>query len=212
MAILLVLIWHYVVVQQTTVGVFNRVFLLSWSGVDLFFVLSGFLIGGILMDHRQAANYFQVFYVRRICRIMPLYFLWIFLFVVFGIVVPLRNEALSWLFAQPLPLWSYTTFTQNIVMARAGLGPNWLGITWSLAVEEQFYLALPLMIRAIPPRRLPLVLMTLIVAAPILRIILIARYGAQGYLPGYVLTPCRADALLLGVLCAYVMRHEELRS
>ncbi|HYS52475.1 MAG TPA: acyltransferase [Thermoanaerobaculia bacterium] len=213
MAILLVLIWHYVVVQQTTLGFFNRVFLLSWSGVDLFFVLSGFLIGGILMDHRLATNYFQVFYVRRICRILPLYFLWIFLFVVVGAVAPLRTEALRWLFAQPLPLWSYATFTQNIVMARVGgFGANWLGVTWSLAVEEQFYLALPLMIRFIPPRRLPLVLITMIVAAPVLRIILVARYGELGHLAGYVLTPCRADALLLGALCAHIVRDDTLKS
>src|SRR5262249_15646658 len=106
-AILLVLLWHYVVVQQTTLALFNRVFGLTCSGVDLFFVLSAFLIGGILMAHRLATNFFQVFYVRRICRILPLYFLWLFLFIVVGAIVPLRSEALRWLFAHPLPLWSY---------------------------------------------------------------------------------------------------------
>src|SRR2546425_646800 len=73
-----VLIWHYFVLPTVaapgTPLSYARVFGgLTWSGVDLFFVLSGFLIGGILLDARQATNYFQVFYTRRFFRIVPIY-------------------------------------------------------------------------------------------------------------------------------------------
>src|SRR5262245_13203211 len=79
LAILLVLLWHYavgpVIVHQSTLANFLivRSLNLAWSGVDLFFVLSGFLIGGILLDHRDTTHYFRTFYIRRICRIVPLY-------------------------------------------------------------------------------------------------------------------------------------------
>ena len=79
MAILLVLMWHYVAAQvQTEPGSAAAYVLklssLTWAGVDLFFVLSGFLIGRILLENRTAPNYFKAFYTRRACRIFPLYY------------------------------------------------------------------------------------------------------------------------------------------
>jgi len=78
LAILLVLIWHYgnfIEVDKGSLGYDAlAMFRMSWTGVDLFFVLSGFLIGGILIDNRQSENYWTTFYVRRVCRIFPLYF------------------------------------------------------------------------------------------------------------------------------------------
>jgi peptidoglycan/LPS O-acetylase OafA/YrhL len=119
------------------------------------------------------------------------------------------NPALVPLFAQPHPLGTYATYTQNIAMARTDMyGAVWLSITWSLAIEEQFYLALPLMVRVTALRRLPVVLLGIIAAAPLARAGLLAAYP-QAELPTYVLTICRADALLLGVLAAYAMRHFE---
>src|SRR5688572_2235793 len=75
-AILLVLVWHYLPCQIATDStgfllVLRRLFSLTWSGVDLFFVLSGFLITGILLDNRGASNLFRAFYFRRVCRIFP---------------------------------------------------------------------------------------------------------------------------------------------
>jgi peptidoglycan/LPS O-acetylase OafA/YrhL len=64
----------------------QRIFALGWSGVDLFFVLSGFLIGGILMDQRRSPSYFKTFYLRRAFRILPVYYLWICLFIAFVLV------------------------------------------------------------------------------------------------------------------------------
>jgi peptidoglycan/LPS O-acetylase OafA/YrhL len=215
LAILLVVIWHYVAFPLQEVlgspGPFVlQALRLTGSGVDLFFVLSGFLIGGLLLDHRESPNYFQAFYFRRFCRIVPLYFVWLGLFYLLVRAGPtvVASPVLGRIFQQPFPLWSYVTFTQNLLMARAEtLGPEWLGITWSLAVEEQFYLLLPLMVRFIAPRRLPWAFALLVLMAPIHRAVAESR-GALGAL---VLMPCRADALLLGVLCACLLRREEGR-
>ena len=180
------------------------------SGVDLFFVLSGFLLGGILLDKQEASNYFKAFYARRFCRILPLYFVCL---LVFLILLPLT---LGWLFGDPfemllgdpLPIWTYFTFTHNFAMAQlGGWGTLWLGHTWSLAVEEQFYLFLPFFIRSFSREKLPYLLVGLILSAPLLRAFLY-EFHPHGDLAFYVLMPCRADALLLGVLCAYVIRNE----
>jgi peptidoglycan/LPS O-acetylase OafA/YrhL len=110
-----------------------------------------------------------------------------------------------------MPLWSYATYLQNFTMAQAGThGANWLGVTWSLAIEEQFYLLLPFLIRFVPANTLPKVCFLLVVAAPLFRISLYFFHEHQG-MPGYVLLPARWDSLLLGVLGAYYLRDGKLR-
>jgi len=204
-AILLVLIWHYFASQTvaTPHSIVSRIryaFSLTWSGVDLFFVLSGFLIAGILLDHRDTLNYFRVFYLRRICRIFPLYFLTVGLFLCLGATTFFRSPSFQWLFHDRLPIWSYLTFTQNILMgARGDFGPYWLGITWSLAVEEQFYLFVPLLIYFLPRRTLVNVLLLAVLAAPLLRSV------SPGF-QTYVDTPWRSDSLLSGALLAVLVR------
>jgi peptidoglycan/LPS O-acetylase OafA/YrhL len=212
-AILLVIIWHYfsfsLLPQAGSLSAYIMDILrLSWSGVDLFFVLSGFLIGGILIDNQQAKNYFQVFYVRRALRILPLYFFWFFLFCALRIS-PLLTGAAD-LLEGAIPIWSYATFSQNILMSYYDtLGALWMGVTWSLAVEEQFYCVLPLMIRYLKPRMLPWILILCIASAPLLRVAL-SFWSPNGTLAAYVLMPCRADALLLGVLCAWMLRQQRV--
>jgi peptidoglycan/LPS O-acetylase OafA/YrhL len=138
---------------------------LSWSGVDLFFVLSGFLIGGILLDYKNGRYYFKTFYIRRICRIFPLYFIWLFIFLWAFYTIP-PSSMLSGLLNNPLPFWVYLTFTQNIAMSYTGLmGVEWLAVTWSLAIEEQFYLFLTWLIHRVNIRKLPYLLTILILAA-----------------------------------------------
>ena len=204
-AILLVLLWHYVAEQihaplHSAAGRVVQVLGLCWSGVDLFFVLSGFLIAGILLDHRGAANYFRVFYIRRVCRIFPLYFLLLGLFVVGAATAVGRDPRFHQLFAAPMPLWSYALFVQNIVMgARETFGAGWLGVTWSLAVEEQFYLVLPLVVFLVPRRVLPQALLAAVLCAPVLR-------GLTGGFESFVGMPWRADSLLMGALLACGLR------
>lgn len=182
---------------------------LSWSGVDLFFVLSGFLIGGILLDARGSPNYFKAFYARRAFRILPIYAVLVSTFYLFFCAetegwIP----ASGWLFGQNIPWYAYATFTQNFHWASTGpYYTNWLSPTWSLAVEEQFYLILPAVIWFFSGRRLLYVLGSVIVGAPLLRLFLDLNVHS-GNAASFGLMPCRADALLLGVLAAMLVRHK----
>jgi peptidoglycan/LPS O-acetylase OafA/YrhL len=212
LAILMVVFYHYGFCSGLPV-LGGKVFSLTWSGVDLFFVLSGFLIGGILLDQRQTENYFKAFYIRRVCRIIPLYYLWLALFFLLPWLLPTLHHQ-KWfaaIFIQDIPRWCYTFFLQNIYSARTeALTSHWLEVTWSLAVEEQFYLLLPLVIWLVPVKRLPPVLVTVILCAPLFRLYLYV-YDIHASAATYQLLPCRADALLMGVGCAYGVRQERLR-
>jgi peptidoglycan/LPS O-acetylase OafA/YrhL len=185
---------------------------LSWTGVDLFFVLSGFLIGGILLDSRASTNYYSVFYKRRFFRIVPIYV--VTLLLTAGLVsLKLGSDSSSfkWLTTEGAPWYAYFTFTQNFWMAHAGSGGfNGLAMTWSLAVEEQFYLTLPLYIRALSRRWLVGALATGIVGAPVLRMVLL-HFRTENSVGIYTMMLCRADALLLGVLAAVLLRNERWR-
>jgi peptidoglycan/LPS O-acetylase OafA/YrhL len=206
-AILLVLLWHGLFGQSAgspIVGRLLRVGKLSWSGVDLFFVLSGFLIGGILLDARESPRYYSTFYARRAYRILPLYaamlgLYFLSLFVPFGAWVGFDVVR--------VPAWAFLTFAQNCWMAWAGNFDGGLGPTWSLAIEEQFYLTLPFVIRNLRRKHLVVALSLVVVAAPILRTLLFFLVP-HGDFAAYVLMPCRADALCLGVLSAILARDE----
>lgn len=190
--------------------VFGR---LTWSGVDLFFVLSGFLIGGILLDARNATNYFKVFYTRRFFRILPIYAAILIAFpAILFVAHRVHHGDFTWLTAGALPQYSYWTFTQNFWMARsASLGANSLGITWSLAIEEQFYLTLPLIVRFFSGRKLFVLIVTGICFAPVARTV-IHLLWPHNWVAGFALMPCRADALLLGVLVAMLLRDDSWRA
>ena len=204
-AILLVLVYHYFTCQivaepGTLFSYLNCATSLTWSGVDLFFVLSGFLIAGILLDHHNTANYFRVFYLRRACRILPLHFLVLGLFICLLATPMAVSPRFEWVFGHAFPLVSYATFTQNIFMGiRGDFGPHWLGVTWSLAVEEQFYLFVPLLIYLLPRRVLFCVLLAGVLMAPLL------RYVSPGF-HAYVNTPWHADTLLSGACLAMLAR------
>ena len=215
LAILLVLAWHLLPpaladAPPRLLHLTNSVIRFGWSGVDLFFVLSGFLLGGILLDHRGSTRYFRTFYVRRFYRILPAYAVIVGIFLLLLGTTP--SPAFAWLFEPRMPIWSYLTFTQNFAMASAGaFGAQWLGPTWSLAVEEQFYLMLPLVIRFVPRRALWIVLTIMAALAPVTRTALFLL-GAHGGMSGTVLMPARADALMLGVLAALALRSPSFRA
>jgi peptidoglycan/LPS O-acetylase OafA/YrhL len=204
-AILLVLIWHYVIstvraMPGTPTAHWLALGRLTWSGVDLFFVLSGFLLGGILLDERESPDCLRVFYARRFFRIVPLYAVLVLAF--YG--SPFHNR---WLTENAAPWYVYASFTQNFWMTHSGThGANVLGVTWSLAVEEQFYLLLPWIVRCISVRRLPLFLIFCILAAPLTRVLLHASH-THAAMGAYVLMPCRMDSLMLGVLAAWTSRY-----
>jgi peptidoglycan/LPS O-acetylase OafA/YrhL len=210
MAIGMVLVYHY---STLPVGLkaptFCRPLLMlsggfGWSGVDLFFVLSGFLIGGILLEARNSANYFQVFFARRIFRIFPLYFAFLTVFFAGSIFFQSR------VFEQRIPWEVFATFSQNIWMAtHDSFGTGFLGPLWSLAVEEQFYLILPLLIYFVPGRALAWILGSGIAAAVAIRLA-IAILFPSNTVAAYVLLPCRMDALLLGVAAAYLVQQRGL--
>jgi peptidoglycan/LPS O-acetylase OafA/YrhL len=215
LAILLVLVYHYLYASMyPPPGSWQAAILsplrMGWSGVDLFFVLSGFLIGGILYDAKNSGRYFQTFYLRRTHRIFPLYFAWMIVFVL-GIFVARSNAAppLQALFHSNLPLWPYFLFIQNFFMfAQSDYGAQWVAVTWSLAIEEQFYMLLPLLVRKLSYRGILGVALGSIILAPILRILLWLHSPDDPGLGGYTLLPCRADALGYGVLIALVCRNQ----
>ncbi|HEY6946521.1 MAG TPA: acyltransferase, partial [Candidatus Acidoferrum sp.] len=111
---------------------------LGWTGVDLFFVLSGFLIGGILLDAKSSTNYFKTFYVRRFFRIIPIYYLWILSFialVVFGGKLLQAHTHSGVLPPLGFDLFKHFLFLQNMFISKqANLTSSWFGVTWSLAV------------------------------------------------------------------------------
>ena len=218
-AIFLVLIYHFVIIpgglsvaSASLPAYLVALGKLSWSGVDLFFVLSGFLIGGILLDARTSRNYFKTFYMRRFHRILPIYLaMCLVLWIASGVSIDSWLPAVRDLFGGQRPPWYiYATFTQNIWMALYGWGPQWLSVTWSLAIEEQFYLTLPFIIWRVKPGRLPYVLAIVALAAPVLRALLYFNLPNRDLsLATYVLTPCRTEGLMLGVAAALFVRRPD---
>lgn len=213
-AILLVLVLHFIKLPASGIeGPLSyavRGLGLAWTGVDLFFVLSGFLIGGILIDQRGAANYFRLFYFRRVCRIFPLYLAWLGIFYV---LMPLTERTLDpsvtdRVWGNPMPAGAYFGFIQNWFMAsRDTFGAKWLASTWSLAIEEQFYLVLPFVVCLARPKHLPWILAGLIGLTPVARAVTYLWHPGGG-MACYVLTFCRTDALLLGAFGAWALRQE----
>jgi peptidoglycan/LPS O-acetylase OafA/YrhL len=182
-----------------------------WSAVDLFFVLSGFLIGGNLLDSHNCSNYFSQFYIRRFCRLLPVYFLFVgFAAVVYRFVYHPIGSPVDIFFDGRLPWLAYLTFGQNLWMAKLNrIGPLVLAITWAFAVEVQFYFVMPAIIRLVRSSALPYICIAGIVAAPFLRLYFV--YGFKDNLwATYLLLPSRMDSLLMGLLCAYCVRRPKI--
>jgi peptidoglycan/LPS O-acetylase OafA/YrhL len=208
-AILLVFLLHYVTDSRTHEGNFGllyrfaQIFRLGWSGVDLFFVLSGFLIGGILLDARSSSNYFRTFYTRRVHRILPIYYVWVALYSGAGYAIMkwASPDNVATVAGALRPI-IFLLFLQNILKFPSSLFSHYMVLpTWSLAVEEQFYLIVPFVIRHLSVRRLTQVLVACVLGAPVL------RYFTFSVLPNaYMLMPCRADALAMGMLAAVAWR------
>jgi peptidoglycan/LPS O-acetylase OafA/YrhL len=201
-AILLVFAYHYQVFvsHQPTFGWISEI---GWVGVDLFFVLSGYLIGNQIFAGivRGQALSLKTFYARRFLRTLPNYYVVLALYFLFPAVMGGKT---------PPPLWRFLTFTQNL-----GLHPGTaFSHAWSLCIEEQFYLLLPAIaligLRYVKSIRIGwLLLPTLMLAGIATRSLLWLRYGPDGFDPigGYTMNLyyssfCRIDEFLPGIAVA----------
>jgi peptidoglycan/LPS O-acetylase OafA/YrhL len=228
-AILLVLVLHFAEAIQPATRLdraFQHVTGWTWLGVDLFFVLSGFLITGILLDSVDDPKYYRTFYARRALRIFPLYYA--FLASLAWIVLPairlatarglLHEPSTAWMSdsaASHPGLWLYLT---NYTIAVQGWRavPAFTAALWSLAVEEQFYLAWPAVVRRVTRRTLLLLACAAIPAALCIRAsILHAQWwtaGAWSSEAAYVFPFGRFDTLAMGAIIAIAMRDATLRA
>lgn len=171
----------------------------AWTGVYLFYVLSGFLIGGVLLQNRSAENYFSVFYLRRGLRILPVYFILLGVFALARLAPSLQSR--PEFSAGHVPFWNYFLLIQNFSMARTGdWGAAPLGVTWSVALEEQFYLFLPLWIRFMPVRWLPFSFLGLAALGPVFR-----ATAPLAHAP--FLVPGSGEALFFGTWLAWAFAN-----
>jgi peptidoglycan/LPS O-acetylase OafA/YrhL len=178
----------------------------GWIGVDLFFVLSGFLITGILLDAKGSAHYFRNFYVRRVLRIFPLYYavLVISLFVLPHLLPPDKALRFGSIAGDELYYWLYLS---NFSTAWAGQPRHGvLDVTWSLSIEEQFYLVWPVVVLLCTRPALKRI------AVALMGLSLVVRIGLQlttdlNAFSIYVLTPCHLDAIAMGALIAVLARE-----
>jgi len=178
----------------------------GWMGVDLFFALSGFLITGILLDTKGSEGYFKNFYARRCLRIWPLYYA--ALFFMFVIVPVLRpSEAATVFEPRSSPWWAYPLFMQNFLVPVPTNATGLLAVTWSLAIEEQFYLVWPLVVRYCSRFHLRCIALSVICVSPVLRLYL-SVHGINIYSNVF----CRLDGLMAGALLAVILHSEGFRS
>jgi peptidoglycan/LPS O-acetylase OafA/YrhL len=207
LAIVLVMFLHFTMYGGLRPGMLldtlvHKIARAGWVGVDLFFVLSGFLITGILLDAKGNSHFFRNFYMRRSLRIFPLYFGVLFAyFVVFPSLMPV-SEKFELLISDQIWYWTYLV---NILIVRE----NWPSFNdinhfWSLAVEEQFYLFWPLVIFLVRRRSLVLICLFCIISSLAIRVGLRLADNATA---AYVLTPARMDALAVGALLALIVRQ-----
>ena len=209
LAILAVLLYHFV--AQTTAtnrfeGAVNWILGFGFLGVDLFFILSGFLITGILYDSRTDRRYFGNFYMRRVLRIFPLYYgVLVVVFFVVPLIPALRSSEIAGLRQYQAWAWLYAV---NVYLSIKGAWVlSYIEHFWSLAVEEHFYFVWPLVVWLLGAR--PRVLMRVALA------IAVAAYGGRvlASLAGVsgvtttVLTPYQLDALALGGFLAVCLRQ-----
>jgi peptidoglycan/LPS O-acetylase OafA/YrhL len=201
-AVLLVMAYHLLWANSHTA---NRIafWLLKfreagWIGVDLFFVLSGFLITGILYETLEDRNFFRNFYLRRVLRIFPLYYGVLLLVLV--IVRPHTHQEKVQTFA----LLAYLQNTSLYWSAVTSLRP-YTGHLWSLAVEEQFYMVWPFVIFFIRSRRFLLWTTVFFSVVALCTRIYLVTHGAD-MATTYHLTICRADSLLAGSWLALIVR------
>jgi len=177
----------------------ERWFRNGWMGVDLFFALSGFLITGLLLDTKASEGYFKNFYVRRCLRIWPLYYA--LLFFMFVAVRFLSPSEYSDVIRTSSPWWAFPLFLQNFLLPISTNAAGPLAVTWSLAIEEQFYLFCAPLVRFCSSANLQRIAIVEICVSPALR-----YYLALHHVDLYTNVFCRLDPLMAGMLLALLVR------
>jgi peptidoglycan/LPS O-acetylase OafA/YrhL len=211
LAILMVLLLHFVgdvpptnAIERAVVGVTQY----GSYGVELFFILSGFLITGILYDARNKPHYFRNFFMRRTLRIFPLYYgVLALVFFVAPLIPLLRGPTLDYLVDRQAWAWLYAV---NIYIAKNG---EWsfyyLNHFWSLAIEEHFYLFWPLVVFVLARRPRALIAASLAISLGAMLARLTGSLMGLSWWTTYVLTPFRLDGLALGGFLAVTARQPE---
>lgn len=168
-------------------------FSLGWAGVNLFFVLSGFLITRILIQSRSSPAFFRRFYFRRVLRILPIYYLGLLVVLAVGTIKHWNLTDWPW----------YVFYAQNVRLAETAFFPHFPALfnhTWSLAEEEQFYFVWPLAVWILSRKGLWVLVICLIIFAPACRWVAIEFTGNPFAV--FALLQCIIDALAWGAAAA----------
>lgn len=188
---------------------------LGWTGVDGFFVLSGYLITGILYDTLNHDKYWSNFFMRRVLRIFPLYYGVILLLVCSMLMFPVffaeKGVDVNWFFSNQIWYWLYI-INWKMFMENSKL-LVFISHFWSLAIEEQFYLIWPfvlMLFRRINLHRLPMYLLSSIAFIIVFRFIFIFVLDYEGF-GLYAFTIARIDALIIGAIIAVGLRNKEYK-
>ena len=169
----------------------------GWLAVDGFFVLSGLMVGRLVLEKGGADNFFAVFYLRRALRTLPIYFVCLAAALAVAPLAGLPGDG-------AVPAWSYFAFLNNIYSAVSGdVGRAWLSPCWTMAVEEQFYLIAPALL-LFTPRQARLPMLAGVVALAILARAVLIGAGAPGTASTMLLIS-RADCLALGLASAILL-------
>jgi len=210
LAVLMVMLFHFS--HELNLHDFSqrqlfKLFAFGGSGVDLFFVLSGFLITGILVDSRERHRYFTSFYARRVLRIFPIYYAaLIALFWIGPALWP--AAAVHFPLISKLPIFAF--YLQNWLIGPQVPQQDFVYHFWSLAVEEQFYIFWPLLVWLVPRRRMLAVILGGCLGVWALRIGLVLAGVDPEVL--YRNTFTRLDPLLLGAACSLFVRSPQWRA
>jgi peptidoglycan/LPS O-acetylase OafA/YrhL len=207
-AILMVMLFHYFQFDSSSSPPLRftyKLFQSGWAGVNLFFVLSGFLITGILLDSKGSPRYFRNFYIRRVLRIFPLYYASLFLLFV---LLPHIHWSICERYRAAVPYqWWYWGYSHNLLVALHNGGPPAADHFWSLAVEEQFYLLWPLLVLLCNRQGLMITCMAAIISAPLWRLG-IYHYFAWDSWRLKVLTISQVDSIACGALVACLLKSK----
>jgi peptidoglycan/LPS O-acetylase OafA/YrhL len=191
--------------SNTTYNFIRSRFLLGGDlGVNLFFTLSGFLITYLLLKEKELYGRINIpnFYMRRILRIWPVYFLVVFICL---FIIPLFHQQIPAAF--PLSFdtgrlnpWLYAGFLGNFDYIYHGISNVLIGVLWSVSIEEQFYLFWPLIIAFIPGRFLLSTFISIVIAATLFRFF--CSDGGNAMILKYHSLSCMSD-LAIGAILAF---------